>query len=362
MKIIFCITGLGIGGAEAITVDIANQMLHNGHEIMILYLTGENKQVDRINKKITVVGFSMKKSCLGFLHAQYKAYKIISKWKPDVVHANMVHANLFCRLLRLYCKIPKLISSEHSNNVEGYGRMLMYRLTDFLSDINTNVSKNATNDFINKKVFSSKKSFTVYNGIDLDKFYNNKRNVDPIRNYYGITKTDFLFLNIGRLVPAKDQITLIIAFEKLTRVYPDVKLLIVGEGELKKTLAEKIIDCSLTGKVILAGAHTNVVDFYNAADCFVLSSIWEGFGIVLAEAMACELPVIGTNCGGCVEVIDNEQFIVPPSDFDILFHKMKNLYEKPLVQRNHLGIENRKKAMRFDLNSICMQWQKLYNS
>ena len=65
----------------------------------------------------------------------------------------MVHANIFARLNRLFSKIPKLICTAHSNNEGGKIRMLAYQYTNRLSDVNTNVSKKATDDFIGKRAF-----------------------------------------------------------------------------------------------------------------------------------------------------------------------------------------------------------------
>lgn len=70
----------------------------------------------------------------------------------------------------------------------------------------------------------------------------------------------------------------------------------------------------LINNVIFAGAHIHIEDYYSAADCFVLSSAWEGFGLVLAEAMAANLPVLTTDAGGCAEVVDDYEYVVPTHD------------------------------------------------
>lgn len=361
MRILYCITGMGMGGAEAITTDIAGWMERAGHEVKLIYLTGENKQKKRLGSEVDAIPLNMRKSPLGFIKAQLKVRRFLMEWRPDVVHAHMVHANLFCRTLRLHCKIPLLVCTEHNKNIEGCLRMWMYRLTDHLSDINTNVSEEATSFFIKQKSFSVHKSKTVYNGIDLGRFVPCRANGLSVRERYGIKKDDFLFLNVGRLMPAKDQRNLIMAFDRLASIYSDVKLLIVGEGELREELEQYVASLLLANQVIFAGSQQQVVDYYNAANCFVLSSAWEGFGIVLAEAMACELPVIATDSGGCAEVVDNVEYMVKPRDSGALFLKMKQIYEMNQKERLKLGAYNREKAMRFDINRICRQWLEIYN-
>ena len=100
---------------------------------------------------------NMRKSIFGFCKSYKKAISILLDFRPDIVHANMFHAIVFSRLLRLRIKIPKLISTEHSNNYHGNIRKLVEKYTDFLSDLNTNVSEQATAYFIQKGLFSAKK-------------------------------------------------------------------------------------------------------------------------------------------------------------------------------------------------------------
>lgn len=101
---------------------------------------------------------------------------------------------------------------------------------------------------------------------------------------------------------------------------------------------------------------------YNAADCFVLSSAWEGFGIVLAEAMACGLPVITTDAGGCAEVVQNDFFVVPIRNSDLLTSKMSYICNLPKPERQRISDKNRILAHKFDLERIWNQWEQIYRS
>lgn len=360
MKILYVITGLGVGGAEAITIDIANQMSDWGHDVTLLYLTGENAQIAHINPHIIVLGLGMSKRIDSLIKGVYRAVRIIKSLKPDIIHSHMVHANIFCRILRVFCKIPFLICTEHSMNIEGRMRMALYYVTDFLSDVNTNVSEEATRYFIQEKAFSPLKSIAVYNGVDLSRFVRNEDAGQNTRERYSIKDTDYLFINVGRLTQAKDQFNLITAFTYLREKYPNIKLIIVGDGKLRAALEKQICEKHIEDNVLLVGEQRNVVDYYSAANCFVLSSAWEGFGIVLVEAMACELPVIATNAGGCAEVVSNPNYVVPPKDSQALYLKMKQIYEMSQDERRILGLKNRELAYRFDINQVCRQWLKIY--
>ena len=361
MKIAYIITGLELGGAEMITVNIANKFIEKGHTVIIIYLTGEIAPEHNIHPLITLYTLRMSKTIKGFYSAFKKTIKIINAFQPDVVHGNMYHANMLIRLLRLSTSsIPRLISTEHSNNIESNIRMKLYRMTDYLSDINTNVSNVATNLFIEKKAFSREKSRTVYNGINLDRFTSNIDKRNTIRKELSLKETDFVFLNVGRLCLAKDQSTLLKAFHIVNKNYDNTKLIVVGDGGLKHSLEHEKIKLGLINKVFFIGSRSNVEDYYSASDCFVLSSAWEGFGIVLAEAMACKLPVIATESGGCLEVVNNKDFIVPIKNPFLLSRKMVEVCEMSTYQRLQLGEQNNKQASNFDINKIINIWSKLY--
>ncbi|MDR1244888.1 MAG: glycosyltransferase [Endomicrobium sp.] len=388
MNIAYVITGLGIGGAEKVTVNIANRISRLGNNVIIIYLVGENLNQQNIDTSIKTYGINMKKNPVSFFICLLKVRKILKNFKPDIVHGQMFHANIFIRILRLFVKIPKLISTEHNSYIGGDFRMFLYRTTDFLSDLNTNVSQEATDYFVKKKTFSAKKSRAVYNGIDLEKFKFDPQARQEIRQQYKIDDDDFMFLNVGRLVPAKDQKTLIEAFAILnlslctkgtksqsaelwnqlycvrSRSAQDdkrtPKLMIVGDGELRSDLEDLIKAKNISDKVIFAGKQDNTEKYYSAADCFVLSSAWEGFGIVVVEAMACKLPVVATDAGGVREVLDDDSFIIPIKYSQRLKNKMLYVMELNKKQRAQLGKKNIKTVQRYDINIISNNWLKIY--
>lgn len=356
MKILYIITGLGLGGAETITVSLAERIQAIGHPVGIISLAGE--QEIPVGEYIPVWNLRMEKSPKGLLAALWKAKKIVDDFRPDVVHGHMFHAVLFSRIMKVIStEHNKVISTEHTNTLGRQLRMLAYRLTDFLSDKNTNVSQEATDYFIQEKAFSRRKSLAVYNGIDTSRFKQNG-NGWKIRNQYGIAPDDFVFVNVARLMPAKDQRNLLKAFASLD--LQDKRLLLVGKGELETDLRQYAKELGLEQSVVFCGAQRNVEDYCNAADCFVLSSAWEGFGLVLAEAMACQLPVVSTDCGGTAEVVQDSRFLVPPCDSSALAEKMREIAMMSRQERIELGQLNRSKAKRFDIGHIVDTWLELY--
>lgn len=358
MNILFVITGLGLGGAERQLCLLADRFAEEMHNVTIVALSG-NAVITPARKDIKIYCLDMKKTIISFLSSLFKLRNIISDTKPDVVHSHMFHANIMTRMVRLIsgCNF-NLICTAHSKNEGGRFRMLAYRVTDHLCDINTNVSQEALEKFIELKSFSSSKSFVNYNGIDTDVFNFSSEVRNILRKKLCIEDEEIMILSVGRLTPAKDYPNLLDAFNLLPKHY---KLVIIGEGEVRTVLEKKIKDYNLASRVKLLGSINEVQDYYSACDLFVLSSAWEGFGLVVAEAMACQRIAVSTDAGGVKEVIGNNDFIVPVSNPKALANKIIEIEGLTEERKCILQTNNRNHIINnFSIDSVVSKWLSMY--
>lgn len=355
MKILYTITGLSLGGAEKVVVDLADQMVKRGHTVCIAYLKG-NIVVKPKSENVQMISLGLE-SPKQLLKALYNFRQLIRQFKPDVVHAHMVHANIFARLARLICKTPKLICTAHSSNEGGKTRMTAYRYTDGLSDLNTNVSQEALDVYITKKAFNIHKSLVVYNGIDVNHF-----SPLPLPEY-DYRQEKIQFLSVGRLVDAKDYPNLLHAIAQVIQRNQNVHFNIAGDGELRSMIEVLIEQLGIGQYVTLLGRRDDVPDLMRQADCFVLSSKYEGLPTVLLEAIACGLFVIATDCGGSKEILNNNGYLIPSQNHNILAEKILdfiNLSENDRIKNNERAEKYIKQN--FDLNRVVEQWEKIYES
>jgi glycosyltransferase involved in cell wall biosynthesis len=206
-------------------------------------------------------------------------------------------------------------------------------------------AQNSNLSQIVKKKFE--KIVILPNGVDIVKF-NPKINNDSIKMYYKIENKKII-LFVGALDKAhyfKGVDYLLKSFAKIQS--DDVLLMIIGEGELKKSyvsLAEKL---GIISKVIFVGRVPNeeLPNYYSAADLVVLPSVCvESFGVVLIEAMACGKPVIASNLPGVKTVVDDgvNGFLTHPKDIDDLTSKMQDLLENQQM-RIRFGKTGREKV------------------
>lgn len=360
MKIIMLITGLGMGGAERQVCDLADQFAAKGHEVLLISMTGET--VNRpLSANIEVAELSMAKTPIGFIKAYWQACWLIKQFKPDVLHSHMVHANLFARLLRLSTRIPKLICTAHSANEGGRGRMLAYRLTDGLCDLSTNVSQEAVDISVKRGAASTSRIIAMPNGIDTVRFTFNPASRSSLRAQLQLTDNTPLILAVGRLTVAKDYPNLLTSFSQLPSELRDAQLAIIGTGEEQTNIEALVLQLGLTQRVHFLGLQRNVHEWMCAADLFVLSSAWEGFGLVIVEAMACERVVVATDCGGVKEVLGKCGILVSAKNSVALAQGLQQGLALSVDAAKELGLVARARVVKnYSLEAQADKWLVLY--
>ena len=361
MKILMVITSLGVGGAEKVVTTLADQLVNMGHEVNIAYLTGEALVVPK-NKSVRVINLEVK-SFRSLTGGYLKLRKLIDDFKPDVVHSHLIHANILCRTMRLSTNIPRLISSAHNTDEEGWTRFLAYRLTDRITDISTNVSDEAVEAFIQKKAVRRGRMLTLHNGISTTDFVFSEQARSYIRSELGVTEGQQLILAVGRLNEQKDYPNLLSAISHVSLKCRNVKLAIVGDGPQLNELKEYANSLGLNNKVNFLGIRTDIPSLMSAADVFTLSSAWEGFGLVVAEAMACNRVVVATDCGGVKEVVGDAGFLVPPKDSRKLAATLELALNLSDDERLKIGAKARQRVIKhYSLPAAVQKWMHLYSA
>lgn len=358
MKILFVITGLGMGGAEHVVINLADELVRLGHQVKIAYLTGE-VMVSPNNSDIEIIPLEMNNS-KDFAKAYLKLRRIVKRFKPDVVHSHMFHADIISRLVRLTLNIPKVISTAHSSNEGGKLRMLTYRITDNLADAFINVSKEAVEGFVSKGVVKPGRMVAITNGINTDKFKFDNSDRQRLRSHF-CNNNEKIILAVGRFNAAKDYPNLLNAVALLKERRQDFKVLIVGDGSLKEELLLLVKKLEITEFIEFLGIRRDIPALMSASDIFVLSSAWEGFGLVVAEAMACERVVVATDCGGVSEVVGSAGFLVEPKNSTLLAEALNNALDLSDDEHSIMGAAARERIIdNYSLSANVQAYLELY--
>jgi glycosyltransferase involved in cell wall biosynthesis len=299
--------------------------------------------------------------------------RAVREFKPDIVHAHMIHANLLARAGRLFVRVPLVCTAhnttEKPDSSSGNGdravrlREFAYRISDPFCEMTTQVSSAGAERYVATKAVPRAKMRVVRNGVDLHRFQSDSSLRERTRADLGLGKT-FTWIAVARLEQAKDPWTLLDAFQKI-RCARDKVLLMVGSGTLESEIKSRIAQLGLTAQVRLLGSRTDVPALLNASDAYVLSSSWEGLPIALLEAAAVGLPLVVTAAGGAPEVVVDGKsgWVVATHDSTALADRMSAVMELPVDAHTRMGKEGRNHVVsRFGLDAVLDEWQQIYRS
>jgi len=223
----------------------------------------------------------------------------------------------------------------------------------------TAVSQAALVDVVGGIEMPAHKMRVIYNGVDLSQFRISPKRGKNWRTQWGIPSNAVVFGAAGRLIPIKRFDMLLEASAQVIANYPNVHVVIAGEGSLRQVLEEQIKRLGLQFHVHLVGYQSDMVQFWNEVDVAVISSDSEGFPMVVLEACAAGIPVIATRVGGIPEVLtDDTGILVEPGSPSLLAQAMMRMLD-PSVRAEY-GRRARENAERFSMDKIAAQYDSLY--
>jgi peptidoglycan/xylan/chitin deacetylase (PgdA/CDA1 family) len=237
---------------------------------------------------------------------------------------------------------------------------LLYRATDALADQTTIICKAGFDRYLRVGAVPRNRLMVIPNGIDMDLFTRSEQRRNRVRAAFGIG-SEFVWLAVGRLVKQKDYPTLFRALAMMDR--KDFIVLIAGSGPLEQELRRECARLGLDGCVRFCGTSEQIIDLYNAADAFVMSSKFEGLPMALLEAASLELPAVVTDVGGNAEIVVDglTGYLVPQAAPEKLAAALKRLMDAPPDDRKAMGLAARKHCRdHYEISVIMNQWLDLY--
>ena len=361
-RIAILATGLGYGGAESQLVGLARELRSRGWVVRVISMLAPTGHARALAEARIPVDSLWMRPGMPDPRGMLRLRKLLTSFRPHVLHSHMVHANLLARVTRLFCSIPVNISTAHNIDEGGHSRELGYRLTDRLADLTTNVSRAAVERYVAIKAAPPHKIRWMPNGVDTNQFQQRREDRDRIRGSMELERR-FVWLAVGRLEPPKDYNTLLHAFRRVADAHWDAVLLIVGDGSRKAALESTIEQLDLRERVQLLGLRHDAPALMSAADAYVMSSAWEGLPMVLLEAAACSLPIVATAVGGNPEIVLDGAtgLLVPPRDPNALSHAMRSLMEYSSDERTQMGVAGRMHVTEnYGITKIVDRWESLY--
>jgi glycosyltransferase involved in cell wall biosynthesis len=312
------------------------------YEVTVIYLIGPaNDQIRSKTLAEQVVFLNLPKYAISGLklHAIRKLLKICREKSFDTVICHRYKPTYIMLWVAQFCQIKNLFFVMHAlSTVKALPRKLLlaalYKKNMYFAGVS-----NAVCDDLRKDVWRipQQKIITFYNIIDYELFEPKILSREQARRELGIPQDSIVFGNIGRLVKAKDQRTLLDALALLKTSSPTAHVTIIGDGRLEKELKTHAQHLQISHRVIFTGFVEDGFRFMKAFNALVLCSVEEAFGRVLLEAMIARIPIIATRADGIPEVVGNTGYLVEPSNATQLASAMQKIYSASNSELTALG-------------------------
>lgn len=329
--------GTEIGGAERLLIDIANYSDHKIWGYCLITLDNPGILNDRLSQKgWPTFHLNIAKASQG-LKGIFQLKKLIDRIKPDIIHTHL-HKASFAGALVSTGGIPLLHTRHYSDFMVRYGNFLNRRIDYFVSHRSKGiaaVSEAVKEHLVKIERNMAEKVTVVPNGIDYK--YLSSLNVNKgkeLLRSLGVT-SNLVIGNVASLHKRKGHSLLIEAFRVVHEKFPEAVLVIIGEGDERNSLQEKINAYSLGKSIILLGYREDAQILMSGFDIYAQPSIEEAFGIAVVEAMAMKKPVVVSAIGGLMDIIqDNVNGLTVESE------NPKALAERIIGLINNLDMRN----------------------
>lgn len=363
LKVMHLILNLDIGGAQEVVRTLVEHLaLDACLPIVCTFNDGPLRQdIEQLGIKVEVLP-GRRYSVLAFpwfvadiLRIYRSLVRLINEYEIDVIQTHLLTTLDFLVLaLKYTTSVRVVLWTFHSFNFElaedelpkhkwllkpkRHVHRQLYRLTSSLTNGFVAVSNEVKAAMV--KIIGADvqdKIIVICNGVNV-KRYGHAGNREQVRTQLGFDKDARLIAMVGTLKKVKGHRYMIEAMASLVPQYPDLHLILVGDGELREELQTQVKKLGLCQHIHFLGNRSNVAELLEASDYFVLPSLWEGLSMALLEAMITGLPTVASEVSGTVQVITPGEtgVLVPPGDIPGLIAALTQLLSDP-AQAQRLG-------------------------
>lgn len=287
-KIILHIVNSNVySGLENVACDIINNI---SNEYQCVYVTKNGPIVDILKEKNIEFEIIQKVSIK-------EIKRVVNKYKPDLIHAHDYTASCICALSNI--KTP-IISHLHNNNLwiktlHPYSFLYLYCSRKFKKILT--VSESIEKEYIFSKYIKNK-IVCISNPVSTDKIL---KKIDD-KTY----DKKYDICCVGRITEAKNPFRFLEIINSIKAKNSDIKVIWIGDGELKNSVVRRCEELNLTRNINFVGFKKNPYKYMAQSKLFVLTSKWEGYGLVAFEAITIGLPCVVSNVGGLPKIIDED--------------------------------------------------------
>lgn len=347
MKVLHIITSLELGGAEKLLLDLIPAQKRQGIQVdlLVLDMRGEKFLEEYKKRGIKVIETAVNNK-LSYKNI-FEINKTLKSGRYDIVHAHLIHSQIWTSITKYLNKGPIYITTEHSTHNRRRESKIYKILDKFIYnsfDRIVAISDATAKELMKWTSVSLKKIDIISNGVSLRAFMGKPRD----------KKGDKLIM-VSRFHTSKDHLTVVRALKKLPKGYT---LTFIGEGETEESVKREVEMLDLNDRVQFLGYSNSVAALLKRHDIAIQSSKFEGFGISALEAMASGTPIIASNVEGLADVVGSAGLLFELGNANDLAQKILELEDLKLYRRkSEEGIKN---SLIYSIENTAKKYVELY--
>lgn len=298
---------LAIGGLQQVVVNICRTIDREKFDISVLCLRAMGEFVPEVERLGIKIFFLPQKEKGTDYFSFYKVAKILQHEGIEVIHTHNTQPFVDGTLAAMLSGVKTIVHTDHARDFPDKRRYMFaeWLMSHFAYKV-VGVSEHTSDNLMKYEKISPRKIVTIENGIDGSK-YDIVIDRQKKKEELGIQHNGPI-IGLGVRLAAQKGITYLLqAMPQIITSFPEITLVIVGDGELKATLQNEARQLGIADHVLFTGTRLDIPELLKLFDIYVLPSLWEGMPMVILEAMAAGCPVIASDVGGVSKVIDNQQ-------------------------------------------------------
>jgi len=360
LKIMHLLQGLEIGGLEKMVVSLINGLDRQRYDLSLCCFDGLGALTRLLPKEVKI--FLVKRRQGLDYRYPFRLARLLRKEDIQILHLHNSTALFYGTIAAKIAGIPRIIYTEHARDTFPNIKVrIVERILSHFLDRVIVVASYLKDNLIKYQGFSPSKILVIPNGID-ERGFENLPPREEIKKGLGLLPGQRVVGIIARLDPIKNHLCLLRAMQMIFKLFPDVMLIIAGDGPMKEELYSMMEDHGLKERVLFLGFRDDVAQLLEAMDIFVLCSKSEGLPITLIEAMASGKAIVASRVGGIPEVIKDgvNGILISPDNPTELAEALVGLINDP-TKRVRLGTKAKETFYdRFTLQSMLRSYEEVY--
>ncbi len=343
MKVAHIIKATRISGAERHLLILLPALKARGVDVALILLEDPTRPVDAMVAALTQAGIPVRRIPI-YRHSDVRVIgrirRALADLHPDIVHTHLIHADLYGTLAAKLAGTRAILSSRH--NDDQFRRLWPIRILNRvywrIASGGIAISQAIRRFSIEVEGAPTDKITTIYYGLPLQVLDRNAARSTLLGELHLPNGTRLVGM-VCRLIEQKGVIYGIRAFARIAPQFPNAHLVIAGDGPHRAALENEAQTLGIKDRVHFLGWRDHSGQIMAALDLLLMPSLWEGFGLVMLEAMAQTVPIIGSAVSAIPEVIVEGETgqLVPPRDVAALAHALADLLGDDALRR-HLGL------------------------